>query len=194
MASANASAQIALAVKGTLDGYNLPRTSLGCIFLSSGKLILDKKTIPARIPEDFFPVFSGGILSQERGYGGGCRNSCFLPLPQEFFAGIPVGQEFLYLLRIPPDSSGFLWIPVPTKCCLAQASQQILPQLALLQASSLCRSTLQSPPKPKHVVCVFYSVQYHVSLQLNLNTKILTPLNHPTPHCHLDNPPLAHNT
>ncbi len=39
-----------------------------------------------------------------------------------FFAGIPVGQEFLYLLWIPPDSSGFLLIPVPAKRCLALAS------------------------------------------------------------------------
>ena len=34
----------------------------------------------------------------------GRRNSCFFPILQEFFAGIPVGQEFLYLLRIPQDS------------------------------------------------------------------------------------------
>jgi hypothetical protein len=58
----------------------------------------------------------------ERGFGGGLRNSCFLPLLQDFFAGIPAGQEFLHLQRIPADSSGFLWIPVPAKCCLALAS------------------------------------------------------------------------
>ncbi len=39
----------------------------------------------------------------------------FLPLSQEFFAGITVGQEFLYLLRFSSDSSGFLQIPVPAK-------------------------------------------------------------------------------
>ncbi len=61
-------------------------------------------------------------FSQERGFGGGCRNSCFWPRSQEFFAGIPAGQEFLYLLRIPPDSAGFCRIPVPAKRCLAQAS------------------------------------------------------------------------
>jgi hypothetical protein len=33
----------------------------------------------------------------------------------EFFAGIPAGQEFLRLQRIPPDSSGFLRIP-PDSC------------------------------------------------------------------------------
>jgi hypothetical protein len=61
-------------------------------------------------------------FSQEHGFGGGLRNSCFLPLSQEFFAGIPAGQEFLHLQRIPLDSSGFLQIPVPTKRCLALAS------------------------------------------------------------------------
>jgi hypothetical protein len=54
-------------------------------------------------------------FSQELGFGGGCRNSCFLPISQEFFTGIPVGQEFLYLPRISPDSSGFLRIP-PDSC------------------------------------------------------------------------------
>jgi hypothetical protein len=39
----------------------------------------------------------------------------FFPLSQEFFAGIPVGQELLYLPRNPPDSGGFRRIPVPTK-------------------------------------------------------------------------------
>ncbi len=40
----------------------------------------------------------------------------FFSILQEFFAGIPVGrnscgQEFLYLLRIPPESGGFLFPP-----------------------------------------------------------------------------------
>jgi hypothetical protein len=51
-------------------------------------------------------------FSQERGYGGGLRNSCFSPLSQDFFAGIPAGQEFLCLQWIPTDSldsSGFLF-------------------------------------------------------------------------------------
>jgi hypothetical protein len=37
-----------------------------------------------------------------------------LPLSQDFFAGISAGQEFLHLqwiFRIPPDSSGGIWIP-----------------------------------------------------------------------------------
>jgi hypothetical protein len=42
--------------------------------------------------------------SQERGFGGGRSNSCFFPILQEFFAGIPGGQEFLYLPQIPEDS------------------------------------------------------------------------------------------
>jgi hypothetical protein len=41
----------------------------------------------------------------------GSQEFLFSPLSQEFFTGIPAGQEFLYLLRIPPDSSGFLRIP-----------------------------------------------------------------------------------
>jgi hypothetical protein len=63
------------------------------------------KTEKNRIPEDFFfsCVFRRNF-SQERGFGRGRRNSCFWPLTQEFFAGIPVGQEFMYLHRIPPDS------------------------------------------------------------------------------------------
>jgi hypothetical protein len=49
----------------------------------------------------FFSCVFWRNFSQERGFGGGRRNSCFLPLSQEFFAGITMGQEFL---RIPPDS------------------------------------------------------------------------------------------
>jgi hypothetical protein len=36
-----------------------------------------------------------------------------------FFAGIPAGQEFLYLLQNPPESEGFFRIPVPANSCLA---------------------------------------------------------------------------
>jgi hypothetical protein len=85
---------------------------LGCIFLFSGIYFWTKKTVPARIPEDFF--FSCVIqrnFSQERGFGGGLRNSCFLPLSQDFLAGIPAGQEFLHLQQIPLDSSRFLFPP-----------------------------------------------------------------------------------
>jgi hypothetical protein len=58
----------------------------------------------------FFPAFSGGIF----------HGNLVLERLQEFrfffdFTGIfrrnSCGQEFLYLLRIPPDSSGFLFPP-----------------------------------------------------------------------------------
>jgi hypothetical protein len=102
----------------------VPR-SLGCIFLFSGIFFWTKKPVPARIPEDFFfSCIFWRNFSQERGLGGGLRNSCFLLLSQVIFAGIPAGQEFLHLQRIPRDSSGFLRIPVPTKCCLALASNK----------------------------------------------------------------------
>ncbi len=84
-----------------------------------------KPFLPGFLRISFFScVFQRNFL-QERGFGGGRRNSCFLPLSQEFFAGIPVGQEFLYLFWIPPDSSGFLRIPWDScSCqnCLALAS------------------------------------------------------------------------
>ena len=66
------------------------------------------KPIPARISEDFFfqrNFFTG--MWCWRGF----ENSCFQPLLQDFFAGISVGQKFLYLHRIPSDSSGFLFLP-----------------------------------------------------------------------------------
>jgi hypothetical protein len=85
----------------------------------TGIYFWSSKTEKNRIPEDFFfflcfleEFFTGAWFWR------GQRNSCFLPLSQEFFAGIPVGQEFLYLLRIPPDSYGFLRIPVPAKAVL----------------------------------------------------------------------------
>ncbi len=95
----------------------MSQSRLGCIFLYDRNLFLGPKKpfLPGflRIPEDFF--FFRRNFSQEPPFGEGRRNSCFLPISQEFFAGIPVGQEFLYLLRISPDSSGFLQIPVPAK-------------------------------------------------------------------------------
>jgi hypothetical protein len=71
------------------------------------------KTVKKRFPEDFFfsYVFRGNF-SQERGFGGGLRNSCFLLLSQEFFAGIPADRNsciYNGFLWIPPDSSGFLF-------------------------------------------------------------------------------------
>jgi hypothetical protein len=59
----------------------------------------------------FFSCVFQRNFSQEPSFGGGLRNSCFSLLSQEFFAGIPGGQEFLHLQQIPLDSSGFLWIP-----------------------------------------------------------------------------------
>ena len=41
----------------------------------------------------------------------------FFLLSQEFFAGIPMGQEFLYIPQNPPDSGGFRRIPVAAKNC-----------------------------------------------------------------------------
>ncbi len=71
-----------------------------------------KKTfLPGFLRISLFSCVFRRNFSQERGFGGGRRNSCFLLLSQEFFAGIPVGQEFLYLLWIPPNSSGFLFPP-----------------------------------------------------------------------------------
>ena len=81
-----------------------------------------KPFLPGFLRISFFSCVFRRNFSQERGFGGGRRNSCFLLLSQDFFAGISVGQTFLYLLRIPLDSSGFLWIPVPAKRCLALAS------------------------------------------------------------------------
>ncbi len=65
----------------------------------------------------FFSCVFWRNFSQERGFGGGRRNSCFFSFLQVFFAGIPVGQEFLYLPRNPPYSGGFRRIPVPAKSC-----------------------------------------------------------------------------
>ncbi len=50
----------------------------------------------------------------------GSQEFLFFSLLQDFFAGIPGEQEFLNLLRIPPESGGFLQIPVPANCCLAR--------------------------------------------------------------------------
>ena len=55
-----------------------------------------------RFPEEFF---TGTWFWRGR------RNSCFFSSLQDFFPGIPVGQEFLYLPRNPPDSGGFLFPP-----------------------------------------------------------------------------------
>jgi hypothetical protein len=86
---------------------------LGWYFLFDRNLFLGLKNSKKRIPEDFFfPVFSKGIFHRNVVFGGGLRNSCFSPLSQDFFAGIPAGQEFLFFQWIPQDSSRFLRIPL----------------------------------------------------------------------------------
>jgi hypothetical protein len=70
------------------------------------------KTVKKRITEDFF--FS--LCFSEEFFTGtwfwrGSQKFLFLPLSQDFFAGIPAGQEFLRLQRIPLDSTGFLFPP-----------------------------------------------------------------------------------
>jgi len=57
-----------------------------------------------------------------------------LPLSQEFFAGIPEGQEFLYLLRISPDSSGFLVVRDRCERLPAQKRKRLLIPFASRQA------------------------------------------------------------
>jgi hypothetical protein len=69
----------------------------------------DQKQKKNRIPEDFsfFLCFPEEFITGTW-FWRVPRNSGFWTPSQEFFAGIPAGQEFLYLVRIPPDSSGFL--------------------------------------------------------------------------------------
>ncbi len=90
---------------------------LGCLFLFSGILFLDPKN--PFLPGFRCLFFSCFIFSEKFLHRDvvleGLENSCFQPFSQEFFTGIPAGQEFLYLHRIPMDSSGFLQIP-PDSC------------------------------------------------------------------------------
>jgi hypothetical protein len=83
-----------------------------------------KPFLPGFLRVSFFPVFSGGFFHRNVVLEGVAGIPDFCRCYRNFFAGIPAGQEFLYLLRIHPDSSGFLWIPVPAKCCLALASNK----------------------------------------------------------------------
>jgi hypothetical protein len=87
---------------------------------------LDEKTfLPRFLRIPFFCVFRRNF-SQERGCGEVAGIPVFL-LSREFFAGIPVGQEFLYLPRNSPDTSGFWRIPedfCSRKKLLAQASKK----------------------------------------------------------------------
>ena len=97
--STNLQWKINLLFAGHFDG-------LGCLFLFSENYFLGPKTVPDRIPEVFFfsCVFQRNF-SQERGFGGVAGIPVFFFRFYRFlFAGIPLGQEFLYWLRIPPDS------------------------------------------------------------------------------------------
>jgi hypothetical protein len=97
---------------------------LGCICLFSGIYFLDQKKpfLPGFLRIHFFPVFSGGIFHRNVVLEVVTGIPVFCRCHMIFFAGIPAGQEFLYLPRIPPDSSGFRWIPDPAKRFLALAS------------------------------------------------------------------------
>ncbi len=58
-----------------------------------------------RIP--IFPVFFRRNFSHERGFGEVAGIPVFFCCQKNFFAGIPVSQEFLYLPRNPQDAGGF---------------------------------------------------------------------------------------
>ena len=151
---------------------------------------MGKKNVPDRIPQDFFfslcfpeDFFTGTWFWRGRRKSIFCR--FYRNFSQEFlWAGIPVFTQ---------DSSGFRRIPEDSCSRQVICSQQTIPQLALPPASPLCRSTLRSTLKGSYMACqgkkasvknvvgVFYSVQYHVSLQSNLNTKNLNTIE--SPYC-----------
>jgi hypothetical protein len=89
---------------------------LGCIFLFSGIYFLDQKTVPARIPEDFFfflcfpeEFFTGTwFLEVVAGFPAFCR--CHRIFLQEFLwdRNSCIYSGFLW---IPPDSARFLFPP-----------------------------------------------------------------------------------
>ena len=137
-------------------------TKLGNSFLA-GIYIGGSKTEKNRIPEDFFfsCVFRTKFL-QESGFGGGRRNSCFWPLSQDFFAGIPVGQNsciYSGFLVIPRNSSGFLWIPVPAKRC-GSGQPTKSPPTSSPPASSPHRSVLHNAPASQSC-CIFSATPCH---------------------------------
>jgi hypothetical protein len=96
------------------------RCSLGCIFLFSGIFFGVQKTVPDKIPEDFFfsCVFWRNF-SQECVFGGvtGIRFFSFFfrfytNFSQEFlWAGIPVGRNFYIYSGFLRNSGGFLFPP-----------------------------------------------------------------------------------
>ena len=106
----------AAATDNTTTNHHLEHQKrLCCLFLFSGILFWTPKTRSCQDSRGFlFSTFSGGISSQECGFGGVLkflfsaaftgiyrRNSCG--------TGIPVFAQ---------DSSGFLRIPAPAKSCL----------------------------------------------------------------------------
>jgi hypothetical protein len=80
------------------------------------------KTVKKGFLRDFFYLCFLEEFFTGLWFWRGSREFLFFAAFTGFFAGISMGQDFLRLQRIPPDSSGFLPIPVPTKRCLALAS------------------------------------------------------------------------
>jgi hypothetical protein len=85
-----------------------------------------KLFLPGFLRVSFFPVFSGGIFHRNVVLEGVSGIPVFCRFHRNF------SQEFLQdrnscvyngFLQIPLDFSRFLWIPVPTKRCLALASK-----------------------------------------------------------------------
>ncbi len=131
-----------------------------------------------RIPEDFVFIFFGGICSQERGFGGVLGIPVFSHFCRFFL------QEFLRdrnscistgFLRISPDSSRFLQIPAGF-LFLPKLSGSGWPTNYPPTSSPSSKPTTSSntqalPSTPSTPPNLFYSVQYHVLLQLNLKPK-----------------------
>jgi hypothetical protein len=72
----------------------------------------------------FFPVFSGGIFHRNvvlEGVSGISVFCCFHRIFLQKFLLDRNSCIYNGFLRIPLDSSRFLWIPVPAKRCLALA-------------------------------------------------------------------------
>ncbi len=147
---------------------------LGWYFLFDRNLFFglkNKKTQDSWVFSVFFPedFFTGTWFWR------GLRNSCFQPFLQDFFAGILAGQEFLYFHQITPDSFGFLrilagFLFLPKLSGFGQPTNS--PQTSSPSSkptTNLHRQVLTSTPSsPPNL---FYSVQYHILLQLNLKSK-----------------------
>ncbi len=98
----------AFAGENALTEYVVSQLSYSCF---QEFIFWTQKTVSARIPEDFFfsCIFRRNF-SQERGFGEVAGIPVFT-----VFTGIfrrnSCGTGFLYLLRNPPDSGGFLLPP-----------------------------------------------------------------------------------